>query len=74
MASERATRVDVGFQGGQVLDLRLRAAAYDELKRALVAGSADRWHELEAEDAKVAIDLSQVVYLRLDSDEHKVGF
>ena len=73
-AEDRASRVDIGFSGGQMLALRMRRAAYDALRTALASDRAERWHELQTEDSELAIDLSQVVYVRLDTDEHKVGF
>ena len=67
-----ALRVDIGFLGGQVLSLRLREDAMKNLRSALEGGSG--WHDVEAEDGQIALDLGKVAYLRLDSGEHKVGF
>ena len=63
----------VGFQGGQVLALRLSESQLKEL-RAVLREGRERWHEVEAADGAVLVDLGQVVYLRVDSDEHRVGF
>ena len=41
--------------------------------RALREGR-ERWHEVEAADGAVLVDLGQVVYLRVESDEHRIGF
>jgi hypothetical protein len=68
-----ARRGAVGFQGGQVLSLRLPEAELAKLRDALREGR-ERWHEVEAADGAVLVDLGQVVYLRVDSDEHRVGF
>jgi hypothetical protein len=68
-----ARRGALGFQGGQVLSLRLSEEQLDTLRRTLREGR-DRWHEVEATDGAVLVDLGQVVYLRVDSDEHRVGF
>lgn len=67
-------RIDVGFTGGQVLSLRATIDAYDELVKALDGEARDRWHRLKTEDSEVLIDLPQVVYVRRDAEEHKVGF
>jgi hypothetical protein len=67
-----AHRVDIGFIGGQVLSVRLEEGALKGLRKALQDGSG--WHDLEADDGQVALDLNKVAYLRLDSGEHKVGF
>jgi len=68
-----ALRAAVGFQGGQVLSLRLSDSQLKELRTVLRDGR-ERWHEVEAADGAVLVDLGQVVYLRVDSDEHRVGF
>ena len=72
MADTKFRRVDVGFQAGPSLSLRLQEAAYGALKHAL--GGSERWHEVESEDATVTIDLSQVIYVRLDTESGRVGF
>jgi hypothetical protein len=63
----------VGFAGGQVLSLRLSESQLNEL-RGVMRDGRERWHEVEAADGAVLVDLGQVVYLRVDSDEHRVGF
>lgn len=70
--ADRAARVDLGFQGGQVLALRLQPAEYEALRKAL--DGEGRWHDLKAEDSSVSVDLGQVVYLRLDTEQQRVGF
>jgi hypothetical protein len=64
-------RVSVGFQGGQVLSLRVTDEQLESLYRALGDGG---WHELETEDGPVRIYLGQVVYVRLDEGDQRVGF
>ena len=65
-------RVDIGFIGGQVLSARMEEGPLKDLRTALERDSG--WHDLEAEDGQVALDLAKVAYVRLDSGEHKVGF
>lgn len=64
-------RVTLGFQGGQVLALRISDKQLEELNKALAAGG---WHQLESEDGPVRVYLGQVVYVGADSDEPRVGF
>lgn len=71
MAAARHKRVSVGFQGGQVLSLRVTDEQLQTLYRALGDGG---WHELESEDGPVRIYLGQVVYVRLDEGDQRVGF
>ena len=68
-----ARRGAIGFQGGQVLSIRLPDSELEKLRTVLRDGR-ERWHEVEATDGAVLVDLGQVVYLRVDSDEHRVGF
>jgi hypothetical protein len=70
--SAKFRRVDVGFQAGPVLGLRLQKEEYETLRKAL--NGNDRWHEIDAEDATVTLDLSQVIYVRLDTESGRVGF
>ena len=73
MASD-VKRIDIGFHGGQVLPVRVTTEEYDGLRKALGDEKADSWLELKTQDSEVAVDLAQVVYVRLDTDEHRVGF
>ena len=67
-------RLDIGFQGGQVLAVRSPLDAYDKLTKALGDDKAKRWHTLETDDSEILVDLSQIVYIRRDSGNQKVGF
>ena len=66
------TRASIGFAGGQVLAVRVSTESLETLRNAL-AGDR-RLHDLELEDGSVTIDLAQVAYVRVDSDEPRVGF
>jgi len=67
-------QIEIGFQHGQGLRLRLTEDSYDELRKLLTEGSGPRWHALDAQDATVTLDLSQVVFVRLDTEPGRVGF
>ena len=66
-----ARRIGIGFQGGQVLALRVTEEQLRVLNKAL---GSEGWHQLESEEGPVRLDLSQVVYVRSESDELRVGF
>jgi hypothetical protein len=66
-----ARRVTVGFQGGQVLALRLTDEQLGSLDKAL---GTTGWHEIESEEGPVRVDLGQVVYVSADRDDSRVGF
>ena len=70
MASSKQ-QISIGFQGGQVLALRVS----DEQLKALNKALSDKgWHELASEEGPVRLDLGQVVYVRAESDDLRVGF
>ena len=72
--ADESRRIDIGFQGGPVLPARVKQGAYDALRKALADERAERWFDLETQDSQVSIDLSQVVYVRIDTEEQRVGF
>lgn len=67
-----AKRVEVGFSGGQLIVMRLTANAYDDLRKSVT--KRDGWYEVESADGVVAIDLGQVVFVKREPEEHRVGF
>lgn len=64
-------RIGIGFQGGQVLALRVTDEQLAALNEAL---GGRGWHEVDSEEGPVRLDLAQVVYVRSESDELRVGF
>ena len=73
MSTNAVRRTALGFQGGQVLSLRLPDEVLNKLHDTLKEGR-ERWLEVEASDGAVLVDIGQVVYLRVESDEHRIGF
>ena len=56
-----------------MLSLRLSEEVLTSLRTTLKEGR-ERWVEVEASDGAVLVDVGQVVYLRVESDEHRIGF
>jgi hypothetical protein len=73
LSSNAVRRTAVGFQGGQVLSLRLSEEVLNSFRDTLKQGK-ERWLEVEASDGAVLVDIGQVVYLRVESDEQRIGF
>jgi hypothetical protein len=63
--------VSVGFQGGQVVAVRVADDVLHGLYAALGNGG---WHELATEDGRIRLNLGEVVYVRTEDEEHRVGF
>lgn len=70
MASE-AQRVEIGFEGGQVISVRLTEDELKDLRKQLEKGG---WHDVRTEDGTLSVYLGKVSFLRIDSGEHRVGF
>jgi hypothetical protein len=73
MAEDRDfKRVEVGFSGGQAIVLRIADEVYDRLRKAVQDGKG--WHELDTLDGVVALDLGEVVFVKREPGEHRIGF
>ena len=64
-------RVTIGLASTQILGLKLEDADLNALLEAL-AGAG--WHDLTVDDGTIRLNLAQVVYVRTNLDEHRVGF
>jgi hypothetical protein len=73
MAEEtKRERVEIGFEGGQVLATRLNQKQLNELRQALEKGEG--WHDIKTEDGDLAVDLDEVIFVRVAAPEHRIGF
>lgn len=66
-----AQRVEIGFEGGQVISVRIANDDLKDLRKQLEKGG---WHDLHTEDGVVSLYLGKIAFLRIDSGEHRVGF
>lgn len=64
-------RVEIGFEGGQVISARLTGDDLKDLRKQLEKGG---WHDLHTEDGTIAIYLGKVAFLRIEDASHRVGF
>jgi hypothetical protein len=71
--SDKPVRVALGFHAGGALSLRLAPAALSDLQKALSSGDGG-FREVEADDGAVLVNLGQVIYLRIESNEQRIGF
>ncbi len=72
MADERV-RVEVAFDGGQVLSVLVPLRSAEELEQAL-AGGEESAFGLEADDGRYTVALRRVVYVKRFARETRVGF
>ena len=73
MADGNFARIEVGFQGGDVLAVRVPVAEADALDEAL-RGREDTVCELSAEDGRFLVVLTRVLYVKRYAREARVGF
>jgi hypothetical protein len=71
-ATERI-RIEIAFDGQQVLSVLVAAEAADELDRAL-AKHPDGSYSFDAEDGRYTVSLARVVYVKRFARESRVGF
>jgi hypothetical protein len=66
-----AHRVEIGFEGGQVVSVRLTDDELKDLRKQVEKGG---WHDVTTEDGVLAVYAGRITFLRIDSEEHRVGF
>jgi hypothetical protein len=66
-----AQKVEIGFEGGQVVAVRL---GEDELKALRKQVEKGGWHDVETEDGILSVYVGKVAFLRIDSGQQRVGF
>jgi hypothetical protein len=66
-----AQRISIGFQASPPLVTRV---SDDELNRLRDALGNDGWHDVEADDGSIRLNLQYVLWLRVEKDEQRVGF
>jgi hypothetical protein len=71
MADDKPQKVSIGFIGSQVLSGRIGPKELGKLRESL---GSDGWRDVRFEDGTAAVDLSKVVYVLVEDDEHRVGF
>jgi hypothetical protein len=64
-------KVEIGFEGGQVISARLGEDELRDLRKQVEKGG---WHDVKTEDGTLAIYAGKVAFVRIDSGDHRVGF
>ena len=72
-SADHDTRIEVGFEGSQIMSALVTAAAADDLENALDAGRGGTVR-LDAEDGHYTVALDKVVYLKRFAREGRLGF
>ena len=73
MADEDRIRIEIAFDGGQIMSALVPPAAADELQRRLDQAE-DGALELDAADGRYTVALRRIVYVKRFARESRVGF
>jgi hypothetical protein len=79
VASSERVRIEIAFDGGQIMSALVAVSSADALEQALGAadlraGAGEAALSLEAEDGRYTIALQRVVYVKRFLRESRVGF
>ena len=79
MVSTERVRIEIAFDGGQIMSALVTTAGADALEQALGAadlraGTGEAALSLDAEDGRYTIALQRVVYVKRFLRESRVGF
>ncbi len=72
-SNEHDTRIELGFEGSQIMSALVTSDAADQLESALDAGKGGTLF-LDAEDGRYTVVLGRVVYLKRFAREGRLGF
>lgn len=73
MVETERIRIEIAFEGPQILSVLVPAMTADDLDRAL-GGEGDGAFSFEAEDGRYTVLLRRVVYVKRFARESRVGF
>jgi hypothetical protein len=73
LAEAERVRIEIGFDGGQVMSAHVQTSTADELEQSLDGGPGGTF-QIEAEDGRYTIPLARIVYVKRYSREGRVGF
>ena len=73
MAADERVRIEVAFDGGQIMGAFVPAQAAEDLERALGL-EGDGAFSFEADDGRYTVSLRRVVYVKRFTREARVGF
>ena len=71
--SDQSIRIELAFDGGQIVAATVEPGTADTIERALTAGAGGTV-QLDAADGRLTVVVPRVVYLKRYPPESKVGF
>ena len=73
MPDPESVRIEVAFEGGQIIGANVTPESADALERAVGAGSGGTL-SLDADDGRITVVVPQVVYVHRFARDERPGF
>jgi hypothetical protein len=73
VSADEHVRIEIGFDGSQIMSALVTPKTADDLENALRTGNAGSV-VLDAEDGRYTVPLARVVYLKRFAREARLGF
>jgi hypothetical protein len=73
VADDSFVRIEIGFDGGQILSWLVKPESADALERKLGAGGSGTL-SLEAQEGTITLVLDRILYAKRYARESRVGF
>jgi hypothetical protein len=73
VAEAESVRVELAFEGGQIIAANVPIESADALERAITASSQGTF-QLDTDDGRISVALPRVVYVKRYAREARVGF
>ena len=73
MAETESSRIEIGFEGGQIMSALVTVASAEAIEAA-IAGRTGGTLALDAQDGRYTVVLERVVYVKRFARESKLGF
>ena len=71
--ADESVRIELAFDGGQIIAANVPSASADALERA-VAASSTATFQLDTDDGRISVAVPRLVYLKRFARESRVGF
>lgn len=73
MAETESVRIEVAFEGGQILGADVTTASADALEQAVSSGGSGAL-QIDTDDGRVTVVVSQVAWVKRFARDGRVGF
>jgi len=73
MPDAESVRLELAFEGGQVIAIDVPPASADEVERAVADGAPDTLR-LDTDDGRVSVAISKLTYVKRYGRDARIGF